>query len=70
MCLPSPFLINSFSSFCLLLIKSSATDLSVFGLLLALSYHLIAPEYDFCHNGNVITFCSRVLNNRSVTCKL
>ena len=27
MSVPSPFLINSFGSFCLLLIKSSATDL-------------------------------------------
>ena len=30
MFVPSPFLINSFSSFCLLLLKSSATDLQVF----------------------------------------
>ena len=31
MSVPSPFLINSFSSFCLLLVKSSATDLNCFG---------------------------------------
>ena len=30
MSVPSPFLINSFSSFCLLLIKSSAADLKCF----------------------------------------
>ena len=30
MSMPSPFLINSFSFFCLLLIKSSGTDLKCF----------------------------------------
>ena len=30
MFVPSPFLINSFSSFCLLLVKSSGTDLKCF----------------------------------------
>ena len=30
MSVPSPFLINSFSSFCLLLTKSSGTDLKCF----------------------------------------
>ena len=30
MSVPSPFLINSFSSFCLLLIKSYGTDLKCF----------------------------------------
>ena len=30
MSVPSPFLINSFSFFCLLLLKSSATDLKCF----------------------------------------
>ena len=30
MSVPSPFLINSFSSFCLLLVKSSATVLKCF----------------------------------------
>ena len=31
MSVPSPFLINSFGFFCLLLIRSSATDLKRFG---------------------------------------
>ena len=35
MSVPSPFLINSFCSFCLLLIKSSGTDLKCFGRLAA-----------------------------------
>ena len=56
MSVPSPFLLNSFSYFCLLLIKSAATDLKRFWPFNCKKLSSVKPKLNSAIGVDLITF--------------